>query len=47
MSFTGIFSLKEYCLISSTDGLSENRFKNMSAQLRSKSVTFPKEVGDR
>lgn len=46
MSFTGIFSFKEYCLVSSTDGLSKNHFKNMSAQLTRKSVTFPKEVGD-
>lgn len=46
MSFTGIFSFKEYCSVSSTDGLSENHFKNMSAQLTRKSVTFPKEVGD-
>lgn len=47
MSFSGIFSFKEYCLVSITDGLSKNRFKNTSAQLRSKSVTFPKELGDR
>lgn len=49
MSLTGIFSFKEYCLVSSTDGLSKNRLKNKSAQLtkKKKSMTFPKEVGDR
>lgn len=47
MSFTGIFSFKEYCLVSSTDGLSKNCFKNVSAQLTRKSVTFPKEISNR
>lgn len=47
MSLTGIFSFKEYSLVSSTDGLSKNRLKNTSAQLTRKSMTFQKEVCDR
>lgn len=40
MSLTGIFSFKEYCLVSSTDGLSKNRLKNKSAQLTKKKKIY-------
>lgn len=47
MSFTSIFSFIEYSSSSSTDGLSKIGFINVSAQLKRKSMTFPKEADDR